>query len=80
MLPISACSPGETGLRASNAGSKARLMLSGLGVEMEPRPQNPREDEQEVRTEHPAEKGQGFRPGDPEDGKKPSLYRLGKRE
>lgn len=54
MLPISACSPGETGLRASSAGSKARLMLAGLGVEMEPRPQNPREDEEVVRTEHSA--------------------------
>lgn len=39
-LPISTCSPEERGLRASNSGSKARLRLAGLGVEMEPKPQN----------------------------------------
>lgn len=40
MLPVSATSPGERGLRASSSGSKARLRLAGLGVEMEPKPLN----------------------------------------
>lgn len=39
-LRISAGSSEERGLRASSSGSKIRLTPEGLGVEMEPRPQN----------------------------------------
>lgn len=79
MLPNSAC--GETGFRASSAGSNARLMLAGLGVEMELRSQNPRCEKGEIRKGHPAGEEQGLRPQDTgEEEEKLSLHRLGKTE
>lgn len=50
-LPVSAGSPEERGLRASSSGSRMRLRLAGLGVEMELRPQNLGEEEGELRPE-----------------------------
>lgn len=48
----SACSSGGAGFRASESGMKARLRLSGLGVEIDLRPRNS------------GEREEGLRPGD----------------
>lgn len=79
MLPVSASSPGERGLRASSSGSKARLRLAGLGVEMEPKPLNlgeevlwpeklvEEEQEEEEDEDEEEEEEEGLWPGDPEE-------------
>ena len=51
MLSISACSPGEAGLRASNSRSKALLRVAGLGEEMEARSSKLGEEEEELWSE-----------------------------